>query len=602
MSTITIRRAVPATIALLCALLLAVPAQASAVEIGPDVPDPSSARIVIPAGSPTVRNLNSRWEPDEASPLPSTTRTLTATVPQALFDFGTPLTALIAGAKRNPVALTSVDAATRTVTVDIPEGYFTSPAGAPATFEGTLRYSLVLETSIPGASRGNTAYVSIGFLAGGPGASEHARTVTPAGAFGYYSSISYSLDPDTEVDVRSLDRIVVDGVVPFQGATAVSTGRWDTDRRGASVPTRVVSSGGAAVEVEVASEFTMRGITTSRALLTLQGSSDGTSVTVTLPYTLVHSPTSGPGTTIRLAGADRFEAAVGYSREGKPDVGSGTPVLSVASGSNFPDALTAAAATAHVGGSLLLVTQGDMWRESDRSTCDEAQRLNPAAVRVAGGPASVGDQASVSVRTCAQVDGVERLDGADRYEVSRRVASTYFDDGASTVFIATGTTFPDALSAVPAAATQDAPVVLVPGGSPSLDQATLDTLRTLGARRFVIVGGPASVSQGIQSQLSTLGAVERISGADRYEVSAAVNTRFFPTASEAFLATGANFPDALTGGVLAASRNAPLLLVRTECLPPSAHAALTRWNVARTTLLGGTSSLNATVMDLRACV
>jgi putative cell wall-binding protein len=62
----------------------------------------------------------------------------------------------------------------------------------------------------------------------------------------------------------------------------------------------------------------------------------------------------------------------------------------------------------------------------------------------------------------------------------------------------------------------------------------------------VIVGGPVSVSPGIEGQLGKLfpGEVERITGSDRYEVSTAVNTRFFPTAEEAFVATGATFADA----------------------------------------------------------
>jgi hypothetical protein len=598
----TLRIAIGGLIAVACTLAAAVPAQALSDPAGPEVAAAGGNRIVTAAGLPASQSLDARWDPDEAAPMPSTTRTLSATVPRALFDFGTPLTALIAGAQRHSVPVTAADPATRTVTVDIPEGYFSSPEGPPGMATGSPRYSLVLETrkDEENGSR-STAYVSIGFAAGAAGALEHSRVVAASDAVRYSSAVSFKVEPDAEVEVSEGDTIVIDELLPFSPTSSVTTDRspW---LGGASVPTRAMSTGGTAIEVEVPLESSLAPLLTSRVMLSLEGTVDRTRVFVTLPYTQVHSAASGPGTTVRLGASDRFAAAAAYSQAMEYRPGTRRPTLAVASGTNFPDALSAAAATAYVGGSVLLVRRGDDGRSGmGGAACGEAGRISPRFIYLVGGLASISNDTNLGVQECSSTSDVFRIEGADRYEVSRWVALNYFRLGAPTVFIATGATFPDALSAVTAAATQDAPVILVRGASATVDQATLDLFQTLGARRFVIVGGPASISPGIQSQLSTLGSVERISGADRYEVSAAVNSRFFPVASEAFLATGSTFPDALTGGVLAASRNAPLVLVRTNCLPVQAHAALTRWNVSRTTLLGGTASLDDSVMDLTRC-
>src|SRR5882757_7579593 len=55
----------------------------------------------------------------------------------------------------------------------------------------------------------------------------------------------------------------------------------------------------------------------------------------------------------RLAGPDRFSTAVAVSQRYYPT--SGVPVVYVADGLNFPDALSAAPAAAHQGGPLLIV-------------------------------------------------------------------------------------------------------------------------------------------------------------------------------------------------------------------------------------------------------
>lgn len=63
------------------------------------------------------------------------------------------------------------------------------------------------------------------------------------------------------------------------------------------------------------------------------------------------------------------------------------PVVCVILGTNFPDALGAAAAAAHLGGPVLLVTTGSIPAE----TAAELTRLKPGRIVVAGGATVVSD-------------------------------------------------------------------------------------------------------------------------------------------------------------------------------------------------------------------
>ncbi len=154
-----------------------------------------------------------------------------------------------------------------------------------------------------------------------------------------------------------------------------------------------------------------------------------------------------------------------------------------------------------------------------------------------------------------------------------------------------------------AAASQNAPVVLVNGAASSLGSASLAELTELGVTHVVIVGGTAAVSPSIQSELNARypGAVTRLGGADRYATSLDVNSKYFSSPKQVYLATGSNFPDALTGGVLAAENHAPILVTPSSCITSADATAFAHWGTTEATLLGGTSALGAGVQNLTTC-
>ena len=68
-----------------------------------------------------------------------------------------------------------------------------------------------------------------------------------------------------------------------------------------------------------------------------------------------------------------------------------------------------------------------------------------------------------------------------------------------------------------------------------------------------------------------------------------------------YLATGSNFPDALSGAAVAGARGAPLYVVPGTCVPQRVIDDITSRGVQDVTLLGGTASLSPAVEKLTVC-
>ncbi len=307
-------------------------------------------------------------------------------------------------------------------------------------------------------------------------------------------------------------------------------------------------------------------------------------------------------TTTRIAGADRFEVAVNVAAQEFP--GSATaPVVYIATGANYPDALSAGPAATVQGGPLLLVTR-DAVPASVASTIQRLAPTAPAAplrIVIVGGVNSVSEAVAAQLGALVPGASVERLAGDDRYAASRAVVASAFPSAPS-AYAATGANFPDALSAGGAAGSAARPVLLVNGGADSADAATIGLFRSLSTTSITVVGGVNSVHPGVLQSLTTVPAsVTRIDGADRFAASINLNHAAFTQASKAYLATGYNFPDALSGGVLAGMTDAPLFVVPTECVPRGVLREFARLGTTQVTLLGGPNSLSAAVANLTPC-
>lgn len=228
----------------------------------------------------------------------------------------------------------------------------------------------------------------------------------------------------------------------------------------------------------------------------------------------------------------------------------------------------------------------------DNGTTDTSRTLWADAVRwrlVSSGP----DPTPV---------GWTRIAGADLYDTSAAIAKAGFAS-ASEAFVATGQDYPDAAAGGAMAGIRRAPMLLTRGGD--LPPVIADQLRRLRPATTYVLGGPLAVSDAVVSQITaaTGGQVVRLSGQSQYDTAAAVARQFRPNARTAYLATGLNFPDAISGGAAAAREDAPMVLSGHGALEPATRTFLQTAQPTKVVVLGGPVALPAAVVDeVRALV
>lgn len=297
------------------------------------------------------------------------------------------------------------------------------------------------------------------------------------------------------------------------------------------------------------------------------------------------SPSPEPQSVSRRSGEDRVTTAAAISS----DFLAGVEVVFVATGDDFPDALAAGPAAGKAGGPILLTARDSV----PRATLSELERLEPERVVVLGGERAIARSTAERIAEAAGVE-YERLAGADRFQTAAALASSFFPDPVTTVFVASGGAFPDALAGGAAAAAEGAPLLLV--SSDETPGPTETELRRLDPDRIVLLGGPAAISAAVARDLESSGAtVERREGPERYATAADIAAESFPDAATVLVASGERFPDALAGVPLAGALQAPILLVQRDAIPASIAAELSRLSPDQIVVLGGPAAVSVDV-------
>lgn len=198
---------------------------------------------------------------------------------------------------------------------------------------------------------------------------------------------------------------------------------------------------------------------------------------------------------------------------------------------------------------------------------------------------------SVPVKTSS------RLSGLDRYATGAAVSAATFAPGVPVAYVATGMGFADALSGSAAAGAGRGPVLLVP--PTNIPSAVAAELTRLHPARIVVLGGTGAVSAAVENQLSSFASATRVAGGDRYATSAAISSTAFASGPHpvAYIASGEDFPDALSGGALAAGATGggPLLLVTRDAIPAAITTELNRLRPSKIVVLGGPGAVGAAV-------
>jgi putative cell wall-binding protein len=304
----------------------------------------------------------------------------------------------------------------------------------------------------------------------------------------------------------------------------------------------------------------------------------------------------------RIDGSDRYDVAANIALRMLAD---GTTakgrIVYLASGNNFSDALSASSVAAQHGAPLLLTASGRLPAQTARMMTI----LEPKQIVVVGGENSVSAPVIMELQRQHHGVAITRIGGADRFAVSRNlIGDPSFGAMASTsIYVASGLTFPDALSASPAAAKINTPVLLVDGRATTLtaDEKTLLTVR--GVTTPTVFGGEDTLSAGIAADLrSVTGSIARIEGDDRFIVSAnVVKANYTGPLDTVYLATGASYPDALAGGVIAGVNKSPILLVQKTCMVADVADQIRALAPKHIVLLGGPNSLAANLEALPVC-
>jgi putative cell wall-binding protein len=224
----------------------------------------------------------------------------------------------------------------------------------------------------------------------------------------------------------------------------------------------------------------------------------------------------------------------------------------IATGEQFPDALSASPLAKKYNAPIILTRLNELSVDAE----NQLKKTGVKNVFLIGGEGVVSKGVEDKLKsmgiTCT------RIYGEDRYGTSLAIAKYLNPKGE--VAIATGENFPDALSIASIAASSEMPILLV--NKDKVSDNVAKYIKDSKITNSYIIGGEGVISPGCENYLSQFTTVKRLAGTNRYETNIAVLTYFEARLRlhDMFYATGRDFPDALSGSVIAAAGNHPIVL------------------------------------------
>ncbi|QBP41927.1 cell wall-binding repeat-containing protein [Paenisporosarcina antarctica] len=281
----------------------------------------------------------------------------------------------------------------------------------------------------------------------------------------------------------------------------------------------------------------------------------------------------------RISGTNRITTAIAISKNGWKTAK--TVVLAL--GYDFPDALAASPLAYQQDAPILLTNQKKLAPE----TFEELKRLNAQNVIIIGGELAVSSSIANSIKSMGIK--VERISGKNRFETAAKIA-VRMGGNPEKAIVTDGYNFPDALAISSYAAQNEYPILLTKTNLlPAETQTVLKSIP-----KTIVMGGELAVSSTVFNKLKS---PVRISGKSRFETAVAVIDTLNLQTEKVYVATGEAFADALTGSVLAAKNNAPIILVRKSVVPVPTADLIKRYNIRNFTLLGGEMAISKNLIE-----
>ena len=295
-------------------------------------------------------------------------------------------------------------------------------------------------------------------------------------------------------------------------------------------------------------------------------------------------------TSSRYHGSNRYSTATSIANKLKNDKFDN---VVISYGYDFPDALSGSVLASKVNAPILLVGNS-VGNSSETLNFIKNNVSKSGTIYLLGGEGVVKKEIVNDLKNSGFTN-FKRLGGANRYETNALINKELNVPKGTPVAIASGLNFPDALSISGAAGTNQMPIYLV---GKDIRQDTLDRIREISPSTIYIAGGNSVVSTNVENALRGItNNVVRFDGKDRYDTSLKVANHFSKNADNILVANALNFPDALSGSVLASKTNSPVILV-----PPKGNVSKQKEfvdnnNVQHVIAVGGEDVVSKQVVD-----
>ena len=293
---------------------------------------------------------------------------------------------------------------------------------------------------------------------------------------------------------------------------------------------------------------------------------------------------------MRLSGSNRYMTSLAVA-EKINEINSyydGTRAVVIATGKDFPDALSGAYLAGRNDAPLLLISEG-----SSQNICNFVKNHvdKNGTIYILGGTGVLPDAWIAPL--FAEYKNIVRIAGKNRYDTNLDILRAIGTDTYSWMLVCTGKGFADSLSA----SSISAPILLV-GDKLTENQKSFLSNEAKNLD-FYIIGGTGAVSSAVEAELANYGSVQdRIYGKNRYETSVEVAEYFFEWVREMVLATGKDFPDGLSGGPLGFLYYAPIILT-SQSNNAAAKEYASAYRIANAIVLGGENAVStAAVKDI----
>ena len=257
----------------------------------------------------------------------------------------------------------------------------------------------------------------------------------------------------------------------------------------------------------------------------------------------------------RVYGNTRYQTSLLIAEEYKKALGTDRfEAIVIATGENFPDALTGSYLATAKNAPILLVNTDKKSSIKQVSDYIGKNLKEGGTVYILGGEQAI----SADMEKALGSIQVKRIAGSTRYNTNLEILKTIGLKAGDEILIATGTNYPDSLSA----SSTGKAIMIVDGALKNNQKKFLESFG--GDIRITILGGDLAVTEELALELEgyTNSGIDRLNGAARYQTSTMIAKKYFGRVNTVILAYSENFPDGLCAGPLGYTLGAPVLMTK----------------------------------------